>query len=395
MRFSIKLLLYLAVMYISTWQNVHAQTINTPVGKLPHPAGPFVVGTKVFYMKDPKRTDTLQHSKWDVIVQAWYPCSARTKGIKMDYAPDKRLVDYFLKNHYYDIDSTILKSFYTLKTNSYKNAAILNQGKFPVLFFSPGFGTTRIFYTSICEALASNGIIVLEIDHLYEGATILPNGKAIDNSMYPDTTNASLSMQCVRDIQFVIDEVERPLSAIGKLFYKNADFNNIGASGHSYGGNLAIEMPIKDKRVKYSINLDGGDFSNIAGMKLTAPTLIVRERPNYTDDELRKKGRDPVKWKADSTKSLLVYFDALNTSEKTSYLVKVNQTGHFSFSDALYLMPSMLTHFLGTYLTPGRNLQLVSNLMLTFIQSATSKEKLNNFGHHFAQDKELTFYKVH
>jgi hypothetical protein len=235
---------------------------------------------------------------------------------------------------------------------------------------------------------------VVSLDLVYEGATILPNGRAADPGIFPDTTYVSLNKECIRDMQWVLNEMNNASTKFGQFINRRVDFNRVGAAGHSYGGNLAMQLSVLDKRVKFSINLDGGDFSFVKDMKLSAPALILRERPDYSDDELRKKGRDPIKWRADSTKSLKVYLDFLKTSNTTGYLVRVNQTGHFSFSDAPYLMPSMLTRFLGTYLTPDRNLELISELMTTFILSCGINNNLKEFNNKFSEEKELMIVKI-
>jgi hypothetical protein len=144
------------IIAISCLVSVQLNTIaqGSGSGKLPAPKGKYPVGTREFHLKDLGRLDPIQGDRRDILLQVWYPCKI-TSQEKMSYAPDKRLVDYFIKNQYYGVDTLILKKFYDLKTNSYKNSAILDKGKMPVLLFVPGWGTSRVNYTSMYEALAS------------------------------------------------------------------------------------------------------------------------------------------------------------------------------------------------------------------------------------------------
>lgn len=52
--------------------------------------------------------------------------------------------------------------------------------KYPVVLFSPGIGDSRLLYSAMARSLASNGYIVVTIDHTYEAYFVeFPDGPVI------------------------------------------------------------------------------------------------------------------------------------------------------------------------------------------------------------------------
>lgn len=340
----------------------YSQTLPKPLGKYP-------VGTRVFHLVDKSRFDTLFKINRVITVQLWYPAVKKTGSQLMDYIPEKKLAGYIAQSKYYGVDSNILASFYTLKTHAFKNAPMVKEPRqFPVVFFSPGLGVLRSNYTSLFEDLASKGIIVASVDHMYEGCAILPDGRIADINAYPDSVLTNLTADCIQDISVCVTALFNVQTGVGRFLHGRIDITRICTSGHSLGGNIAMCSASTDRRINCSINLDGGDFE-CQTTNLKTPTLLVLEKPDYSDEELIKKGRDVKKWRADSLVGLKPFFKILQGSSAKAFLVKLWQTGHMSFSDAPFLMPKLLTMFLGTYLNPKENLQIITGLMNDFVRN--------------------------
>ena len=342
--------------------------------KLPVPSGSYPVGTRIFYLKDPSRYDTLQKAARSVIVQVWYPATAIPNAEYMNYIPDRKMVDNMISTSYYTLDSSVLAPFYSLKTNSLRNAPLVKGSqKFPFVFFSPGFGVSRSNYTWIYEYLASRGIIVCAIDHLYESTTVLANGKIADINMYPDTNYTALDKDCLKDISFLAGQLQNP-SGLSDFFRGRIDWSKLGCAGHSFGGNLALEAGIEDRRIRFAINIDGGDFKYIEGKKLKTPALFIREQPDYSLEELRKKGRDNDAWRAKAKIADSTFESYLARSSFPGYQLQVKGTGHFSFSDAIYLMPKLVTMFGGRIMPEEKVYGITCKALLSFISSAGTKK---------------------
>jgi len=371
---------------------LHGRCFPQSSEKLPAPAGQFTVGTRVFYLTDHSRYDTSQGLSRPVIVQVWYPADAGSGKGNMNYIPEKKMVDNMIATGYYTLDSSVLLPFYSLPTHSHTNASLVKGNQsFPFVFFSPGFGVSRSNYTWIYEYLASHGIIVCAIDHLYEGTTVLSNGKIVDINMYPDTNYTNLDKNCLQDISFLLNQLDKP-SPLKTFFGTRIDRSRLGCAGHSFGGNLALEAGIEDKRIRFAINIDGGDFQYIQGKNLQTPALFIREQPDYSPEELHKKGRDNEAWRAKAREADSAFESHLVLSSFPAYQLQVKGTGHFSFSDAIYLMPTLVTRFGGKIMSKEKVVDITCRSLRDFISGDNTKQKLNKLA---AEYPEITLKIFH
>ena len=323
---------------------------------------------------DTTRYDTIQKSGRYIIVQLWYPCKKTPLDQLADYIEDKRLITYMINTRYYDQDSLSLSALYSLKTNSFKNAVMYaTRKKLPLIFFSEGLGVTRANYSTIYEELASHGIVVASIDHLYAGTTVLPTGKIVDVGQYPDSSLKPMIIDCMRDISFILDQLYDRENPFAVFLNDHIDTQKIGAMGHSLGGNIAMESTLSDHRIKFSINLDGGFFENMEGKHVNAPCLIIRESPQYSNEELTKKGRSREGMEALGQKIDSIFDRSLTGSSSPAYNVKIRGTGHFSFSDAPFILTDLLTRFGGKIIDRDRNRLILSSCIRYFIEDLGKK----------------------
>lgn len=358
-----------ALLIIIVFLSAKVQAQNS----LPQPTGVLSVGTMVFNFVDSTRYDTIQKSGRHIIVQLWYPCKKTSLNRLADYIEDKRLVKYMVKTRYFDQDSLTLTVFYDLKTNSFMNAPMSNTGtRLPLVFFSEGLGVAKANYTTIYEELASHGIVVATIDHLYAGTTILPNGKIADVSQYSDTSLIPLINDCKKDISFIINQAYDKKTSFS-VFMDNIDTQKIGTMGHSLGGNIAMESSLSDHRIKFCINLDGGFFDNMANKHVDSPCLIIREFPVYSDEELNKKGRTREGMEAMGLRIDSAFDRSMTGSSFPAYNIKIKGTGHFSFSDAPFIITDLLTRFGGKIIDPYRNREILSSCIRYFIEDLDEK----------------------
>src|SRR5262249_25602819 len=115
--------------------------------------------------------------------------------------------------------------------------ADLSNGPFPLLLFSPGYGSKPTDYQSQLEDLASHGYVVAGLDHAAD---------TLDSF----EQRASL---WAKDILSAKEELlDSPLS-------RGIDANRIGAFGHSLGGRAAAAACLLDSRILGCLNEDGGN----------------------------------------------------------------------------------------------------------------------------------------
>jgi dienelactone hydrolase len=144
----------------------------------------------------------------------------------------------------------------------------------PVVLFSPGFGTSRELNTAQLEDLASRGYVVVSFDHTYEAPVEFPGGRAVAPA--PELLSTDLDVlrvvferaidARVADTLFVLDELadldrgHNPDEEHRRLpdgLRRGLDLRRVGMLGYSYGGYTAAEAMYQDRRIDAGVNLDG------------------------------------------------------------------------------------------------------------------------------------------
>src|ERR671933_960698 len=149
---------------------------------LPQPAGPHQVGSEVFHWTEPQRAEVLTADPQDrreVVAQAWYPTEVR-QGQRVPYfeAQDRlpAMIDIYPSWFYND--------FRQIDTHAVISPALSDErATWPVVLFSPGWGSSREDYTALCVDLASRGYVVVALSHPFESAvSVLASGQVIGQS---------------------------------------------------------------------------------------------------------------------------------------------------------------------------------------------------------------------
>jgi hypothetical protein len=87
----------------------------------------------------------------------------------------------------------------------------VERARWPVLVFSPGWGTPREAYTGLASDLASRGYVVVLLSHPYETpASLLADGRVVDQSPRAGILSANMAdMSAIRtaDSSFVLDQL--------------------------------------------------------------------------------------------------------------------------------------------------------------------------------------------
>src|SRR5215813_4098581 len=146
---------------------------NKPDPKAPFlpPAGQFAVGTHEYLLVDQRRDEPFTKDTSDrrhLLVRVWYPA---------EKVPGKEPAPYV-----YDVKEFPEKSVYRrgegIKTNAITDAPLAaGKSRFPVVVYQPGGGTARFVGTFVTEQLASQGYVVVSVDHAGFSETVLyPDG---------------------------------------------------------------------------------------------------------------------------------------------------------------------------------------------------------------------------
>lgn len=84
-------------------------------------------------------------------------------------------------------------------------------------------------------------------------------------------------------MRFLASELEA-MDAGTNFLSQYLDLTNIGAIGHSLGGNAALEFYRIDSRCRAAINLDGANWNEVGrvGLKGKPAIILAAEHPEYT-----------------------------------------------------------------------------------------------------------------
>ncbi|MEH7081091.1 dienelactone hydrolase family protein, partial [Bacillus velezensis] len=260
-------------------------TYALPVFKLPKTTGQHEVGVKYIHLVDKTRNDPFLKKgtqKRELMVKVYYPAKKDETKPYSIYFQSSKFVKLFSK--FYHMPEFVFQQLNLVKTNSKEDLQVSDKEQnYPVILFSHGAGTTMEVHTSQSEDLASNGYIVVAIEHTFvSSGTVFPKKvvSQMDATKEFDTPEPAriITQIMAEDSKFVIDSLSKINEGkIVSTFKGKLNINEIGTVGHSVGGAVAYNLAINDKRIKAAIDLDGvvyitpkKDSSNMAPFLMLA-----------------------------------------------------------------------------------------------------------------------------
>jgi len=212
------------------------------------PAGPWKVGYRIVYLRDPARDGrlvqmtvwypsqpvaTAKHVLFRTYVDNYFPPINRAaRGLR---ANEKREIEIqYARKAFPGSGQAEVDRLLDSESTAYPDAAPA-RGRYPVVLFATGGGGTPLTHAPTCELLASHGFYVFTGPS--EGRDGLP--------VYLDAITLD---QKVRDM-------EMPLTV--QHDYPGADFTRVLAAGFSLGGGTALLFAQRHPGVKGIASLDG------------------------------------------------------------------------------------------------------------------------------------------
>lgn len=348
-----------------------------PVYEIPAPEGEFSIGTFTFELTDPERiekygdstegSDTLRRIR----VQAWYPSDDVSgyeraawlqDGIKLSRSLAKEMkLPFFALDHTTDFLS-----------NTYLGAPISNQkDNYPVIILSHGWMGFRNLHNDFAELLASNGFIVLGIDHTYGAQmTVFEDDFAaeVDKKALPNRESTPdfikyanrLVLTYAGDVKLVLNALESINNGgYTRIINGELDLSLIGLMGHSTGGGADVSVALSDDRVKAIFGMDA--WVEPLGMDhmtsgLSMPALFLRSE----------------QWEGGINDDYLI---PLVQSSNEAQLIQIDGTTHIDFT--MSTMFSSLTGIIGFTGELDRELSasIQHDYALEFFNQALKKQK--------------------
>ena len=274
---------------------------SAPEG-LPAPTGRHWVGRVSFEWVDPSRTEVYSSNPQDrreLVVWVWYPATPRPGAERAAYLPEA----WAPTGQLLGLDAAGLRS------HAVADAAVADeQSSYPVLVQSQS-GFPPLLLAATAEELASNGYVVVGVNHTYESVvTVFADGRAVPMSpaavaglLGPQTETRPYQEQFAQraavcdykaaDLASVADQLEQlPADAAG-LLGGRLDLDRLGGFGHSFGGNAALQWCRDDRRCRAAANLDGALWTEVGRVGLERPVLqVLAEHPEFAPPAPRRSG---------------------------------------------------------------------------------------------------------
>lgn len=246
-------------------------TLLFPVMKMPKPSGDFEIGTLSIELIDNERKEIYSDKKGlprRIKVQVWYPAMDIENHELTPWIEDGKLVTRAISKNmgfpYFLLDHTSY-----IMSNSYYNPEVSDKMKnYPVIIISHGWMGSRTLHADTAELLASNGFIVLGIDHTYGSQVVVFEGNEIE----PIDPNALPGFREIEgfldygndlintfkgDINLVMNSIhDKENWKFGENLNGKMDLSKIGLIGHSSGGGASVLYSVEDERIKCLFGMD-------------------------------------------------------------------------------------------------------------------------------------------
>ncbi|WP_152471829.1 alpha/beta hydrolase family protein [Nocardiopsis gilva] len=233
---------------------------------LPEPSGPYSIGTTELHLVDEDRTDPWgAEADRELMTSVWYPAKRGPERERAAYM-HQEVGDELFKRVELDPGTVDVQG---TRTSAITDAPLdRSLGERPVVLYSPGFGSVRGLGTVHVQELASQGYVVVTMDHTGEAPVRFPDGH-VDTDRVGDFSPEAIRTAVearVADARFVLDRLEEIQGGddsgieggeVPRGLEAGLDLENIGMFGHSMGGATSIHTMYEDERVDAGIDLDG------------------------------------------------------------------------------------------------------------------------------------------
>lgn len=311
-----------------------------PVPSIPKPSGPYQVGTRIYELTDSTRQE-LYSGKAEARrfqIQVWYPSERSPSDERAPWMANAEIFAPAIAT-YIHLPSFFLDHLALVRMPAYKDskADSIKDG-YPVILFSHGWNGFNAQNTGQAIQLASQGYVVVGIQHTYgavvtvfqDGTIARNNPSALPNGA-PDAEYEAAAQKLVQqwagDLGYATDFLEEQNSAAASPFYKSLDTSRLGVYGHSTGGGAAIQFCGTDSRCKALLGMD--PFMRPVSVEVLEngvdqPAFFMFSQ-RWADD-------------LDSRNNMLFHQFVSNVPE-TFGVISIDGTTHYDFSDLPLLSP--------------------------------------------------------
>lgn len=362
-----------------------------PVFDFPTPKGNYPIGSQYIYFES-EREETITEAandKRQLMIKVWYPAAA-TNQPKEKYLDQAERQGFAAK---YGLPKKTFNYLDLVKTNTHLGPEVA-EGKFPVLFFSPGYYSNATGYQALLEEIVSQGYIVLNINPTYESVGALfpaneiklydleydrkHNGEAMAKMAWEASENfkkakneveqkaaietivkeyfaTEITYRWTKDINELVDKI--PAWTSSTFLNSHLDITKIGVFGHSQGGAAAGQSLLENAKIKAGINIDGVHWGNMIDTFFSKPFMRISSDWPATHPDFNS----------------VIY---QNKSRSDFYAAKIKQSGHASFMDIPFVANLPPLNEAGS-IEPQKAIDLTAEMVVGFFDQYLKFEKSN------------------
>ena len=278
-----------------------ALPIVLPVFRLPHPGGPYAIGTLTYHWVDADRPEIFSadpNARRELMVQIWYPAKADPSSQRATYVQDADALARALAQVKNWPEFTFAHLKY-VRTNAIASATVADdKPSYPVLIFLEGAKGFRQMNTFQVEELVSHGYIVAAIDQPGTAASVIfPDGHQaiglpldqmkllIRQSYSPADKAPTLNGRTFKDgiIPYLAQDVGFTLNQLATLNFADSngiltgrlDLQRVGTLGVSLGGIVGGQACRLEPRLRACLLMDARMPTDVVQAGLQQPTMWI------------------------------------------------------------------------------------------------------------------------
>jgi predicted dienelactone hydrolase len=283
-----------------------------PVFQLPHPTGPYAIGTVTYHWVDADRDEVITadpNDRRELMVQVWYPASPDPSAPRAPYIDDADAVAA-ASAALVGLPGFVLGHLRYVRGHAVASAPVADgEAAYPVLVFLPGKGGYRQVNTFQVEELVSHGYVVAAIDQPYTASVVVyPDGRRAEYDRRleppqrqpgwdPRTAPAHNPLadgfvpHLAEDVSFVLDQLTEVNRADPQgVLTGRLDLARVGLFGQSLGGNVGGTACLREPRLRACLLEDAYMTAEVVAAGLTQPTMWITRDADTMRLERQKSG---------------------------------------------------------------------------------------------------------
>ena len=369
---------YVSLCFITTSSLLLTTTAKADQVLLPKPDGAFEVGLSTMELIDKSRLQLFAPSvqQRHFMVSLFYPVHSRKSTTPANYMPPETAAFEDSSELSTTGSAGLVSPNGTFERLALQVAGTSPQTQgtldFPIVLFSPGEATTRLFYIVIAQTIASSGYIVITMDAPHDVDIVeYPDGSVdlinttVTNAATIADADLAVSVRA-QDASFVLDQLCNNASVVSQLIPGSShglDVRNVAMFGHSLGGAATAAAMLNDSRIAGGIAMDGTLYGPVVQEGLDRPFMLMAHT-NHTRVAGNGTGDADSSW-----------FDFWANLRGFKLDIMLANSLHYTFSDVpivletLGIVPNatIANNLQVTDLNGSRALQIVTTYVTAFL----------------------------